>query len=135
MSGVRAAAHAAAAAAAAGSAGQARRSDTVKQAIEACKRLGKKAPTLDNYCLYWPREDDDERHGVFLEPERTLAHYPELTSVRASLTYTHRHTHRERGTNTHTHTPRPSRGWAERYTRIRGRSSSFACAGARRTCL
>ena len=42
----------------------------------------KRTATLDNYCLFWARDDDEDRPGQFLDPDQPLSHYPDLATVR-----------------------------------------------------
>ena len=56
--------------------------DTARHIIDECKRIATKTPSLDNYCVYWPRDDEEDRSGLFLDPERPLGFYQDLSSVR-----------------------------------------------------
>ena len=60
---------------------QTKSSDLVRHVIEQCKTFIVRTPRVDSYCLYWQREDDDERNAIFLEADRPLSYYPELTPV------------------------------------------------------
>jgi len=64
---------------------QAKGSDLVRHVIEQCKAFIVRTPRVDSYCLYWQREDDDDRNAIFLEADRPLSYYPELTPVRVAV--------------------------------------------------